>query len=180
MIVLVGGSASTGKTTLSAGLARHLGTDDVVHLDDVRPDHPDVVFLDRTPGIWTLPIPSLLDAMLRACLAVHPVVEELVRTRDHAIIEGEGVEPAHVATLGDVKVGYVIETSAKALTRTFSERPSGPSFFALESAERAGVVGMNKVYGEWLKAEAERPHQPWVAARPWDTLAERFIAAVGL
>lgn len=180
MIVLVGGSASTGKTTLSAALGQRLGIDDVVHLDDLRPDHPDVVFLDRTPGIWTLPIPSLLDALLRACAAVHPVVDELVRTHEHAVIEGEGIDPAHVSTLGDVRVGYVIETSAKALTRTFGERPSGPSFFALQSAERTGVVGMNKMYGEWLKAEAERHGQPWVPARPWDTLADRFIAAVGL
>lgn len=180
MIVLIGGSASTGKTTLAAALAERIGIDDVVHLDDLRPDHPDVAFLDRTPGIWTLPIPSLLDALLRACQAVHPVIVEALAAWEALIIEGEGVEPSHVATLGDVRAGYVIETDAEALERTFSERPSGPSFLALTDAERAGVIGMNKVYGEWIQAEAERHGQPWVPAHPWDTLADRFLAALDL
>lgn len=180
MIVLVGGSVSTGKTTLSTELAERLAIDDVVHLDDLRPDHPDVVFLDRTPGIWTLPIPTLLDAMLRACRAVQPVVAQAISAYATVIIEGEGVEPAFVATLGDVRAAYVIETDAKVLARTFKGRPSGPSFLALTRAERAGVVGMNKVYGEWLQAEAERHGQPWVPAHPWNTLADRFLAAVGL
>jgi hypothetical protein len=180
MIVLVGGSASTGKTTLSAALADRLGIDDVVHLDDVRPDHPDVAFLDRTEGIWTLPIPSLLDAVLRACRAVHPVITELVETRTDVIIEGEGVEPSLAAGFESVRVGYVIETDGAALERTFLDRPSSAAFLALSDAERAGVVGMNRVYGEWLQGEAERLGQPWVPAQPWDTLPERFLAAIGL
>ena len=34
---------------------------------------------------------------------------------------------------------------------------------------------MNRAYGLWLRRQAERYAQPWVAAYPWETLPDRVL-----
>jgi hypothetical protein len=69
----------------------------------------------------------------------------------------------------------VLAIGGSAIYRTFAERTTGHRFLALSSAERDGVVEMNRLYGEWLRAAADAHGQPWVTSRPWTSLPERVL-----
>lgn len=86
------------------------------------------------------------------------------------------MEPALVVQLGDVDIRpvYVIEEDAEVLWNTLATRASGPRFLALTEKQQQGVVGMNRLYNQWLRAVADRHGQPWLFSKPWDTLAARI------
>jgi hypothetical protein len=67
----------------------------------------------------------------------------------------------------------VIETDPGLLRDTFAGRASGDGFLALSDVEQATVVDVNRRYGLWLRDVAEEHDQPWLHARPWDTLPSR-------
>ena len=52
------------------------------------------------------------------------------------------------------------------------------NYLAREGSEQRGRARASFRYGEWLRYEATRLGLPVVAARPWDTVLERCIAAL--
>ena len=95
-VVLIGGSASVGKTTLAASLAGRLAGAEVVHVDEVRRNHPDGMHhLDR-PGVWDLEPSVLLKLLLEETASLGRPCSLIARVRaagGPAIIGGEGIEP---------------------------------------------------------------------------------------
>ena len=178
-VVLVGGSSSTGKTTLAHGLAQRLGADHV-QVDDLRRgvQDPRVRFLAETPNPWRLR-PSVLCSVLRhAAEAMRPLLVEVV---DHAVqsarrlvLEGEGLDPSLAARYGDdecVRSLFVVEFDRERLARTLLARSA--SFALLSFAEQQAVVATNALYCRWLQTECRRHRLNCLASQPWATLRAR-------
>jgi hypothetical protein len=185
-ILLIGGAASAGKTTAALSIAHALGVEPVVHLHDVRRGQPQVVHRLDDAGVWDSAQDELLQLLLEETASRHAVVAHLVAgmrsNGTAAIIEAEGVEPEIVETLAagaPVRAVYVIETEAVVLRRTFATRPSAGRFLALSPGQQQAVVEMNRLYATWLRDEAARWGQAWVQSRPWATLPQRVLRAVG-
>jgi hypothetical protein len=166
-ILLIGGSASTGKTTAALSIAHELGVEPVVHLDDVWRGHPQAVHRMDAAGVWDSAPGDLLQLLLEETASRNVVLAHLVAGMRSdgtgAIIEGEGVEPEIVQTLAaaaPVRAVYVIETDAVVLCRTFAARPSAGRFLALSPGQQHAVVEMNRLYATWLRDGAALRGQP--------------------
>lgn len=186
-LIALGGSASVGKTTCAADLARSLGGAEVVHVDDLsrklqRDGCPH--FLDTLDAPWQQPPDTLVAGLIAWTERLHPLIVEAAskHAAAGAVLEGEGIDPRIAATGGwgtaDVRPVYVIELDRQVLWDTFAGRASGERFVALSPREQATVVAMNRGYGEWLRDAAIAAGEPWVWSRPWATLAERCVEAV--
>jgi hypothetical protein len=176
-MIAIGGGSSTGKTTLAAALAARLGLSAIAHVDDLVPV-PGPNFIATTPDVWRQPPVWLCDQLVQWTAGLHPHIERTAGALGpRAIVEGEGIDPRLARAW---RVVYVIETDAARLHRTFTTRPGSERFCALDPAEQRGVVGMNRRYGLWLRDAAEAAGQPWIASQPWDTAADRALAALGL
>lgn len=175
-IYAIGGASSGGKSTVARHLHDTGDYGDLVHLDDLHPST-----LEDQDHDWTAPPDHLLARLFADTASRHPIVRaELARYRTtarSALIEGEGIEPAELADATDVRVVYVIEDDPDRLRHTLSTRTGADRFLALSPPEQAGVVEMNRRYGQWLRAEAERHAQPWTPSHPWSTLPTRIRAA---
>jgi hypothetical protein len=115
-IVLIGGSASVGKTWLATELAPLLQCRKVVHLDDVRDGQGRAGPFDA-PTVWDSTGEQLLGLLLEETRTLHrPLVEIIARTRNErmsVLIEGEGVEPEVVDGFrneADVRSVFIVET----------------------------------------------------------------------
>ena len=172
VVVAIGGSASVGKTTLSAAL----DFERVVHVDDLRGPS----FIDTTPNVWRRPAMWLRDSLIAETAAGHHAIateiEAMLVAGADGVIEGEGVEPRLCRRWPStiVRPVYVIEDDADILHATFARRSSGARFLSLRRAEQTAVVEMNRLYGAWLRDEAEASGQAWIPSRPWASLAGRL------
>jgi hypothetical protein len=186
-ILLIGGGSSVGKTTAALSIAHGPDVEPVVHLDDVRRENPRAVHRLDVAGVWDSAPSDLLQLLLEETASVRAVLAHLVGGMGSdglgAIIEGEGVEPELVDTLGadaPARFVYVIETDPVVLRRTLASRPSAGRFLALSPGQQQAVVEMNRLYATWLRDEAVRRSQAWVQSRPWATLPQRVLRAVGV
>ena len=183
-IVAIGGCASVGKSTLARALGQRLNMPNVVHVDDLRGEHErryGPSFIDVTPNVWARDARWLCDSLIASTRGLRPsvaaAIQDLLVSCGRGIIEGEGIEPA-VVDHPDVRSVYVIEDNAEQLHATFAARLSAARFLALSVREQAGIVQMNRLYAIWLRSEAEGHGQPWIADRPWSTLADRAFAVI--
>ncbi len=186
-VVLIGGSASAGKSTAATALARELGVKPVVHVDDIRRDYPEAVHHLGIPGVWGYPAARLLELLLDETASVHKavsyVVEQAWQGGTGAIVEGEGVEPALFKGLDPRVVArpvYVIETDPAVLRQTFASRPSATKFLRLPPEHQVAVVEMNRLYATWLRQEADKSGQAWVPSQPWASLPERIAQTASI
>jgi hypothetical protein len=184
-IIVIGGCAGVGKTTLSQALAERLSLPTIVHVDDLREAHDGEhgeSFIDATPEVWTRDVRWLCESLIASTRLLHrsitATIEGLLATDGDGIVEGEGIEPAVVEHGREVRPVYIIEDDAERLHATFAARPSRARFLRLAASEQAAVVQMNRLYSIWLRSEAERHGQPWVVAHPWSTLADRTLVEV--
>ncbi|MYW94550.1 hypothetical protein G3I59_29145 [Amycolatopsis rubida] len=174
-VYAIGGSSSVGKTTVVEYLAARHDIADVIHVDDLRTHdvttHPAHSWLHSDAEL----LGTLLASTARVQFALAAQLDRLGKHRDHVIVEGEGVQPdlMHRYPHLDCRVVYLIESEERVLLTTLATRPGNRRFLALSPREQRGVVRMNYLYGQWLRAEAERYRQPWLASQPWTTLGHR-------
>ena len=186
-VVAVGGSASVGKTTLALAIAGTRAFDQVAHVDDLRAavevsDGPS--FIEATPDVWRMPVRWLCAQLTAETQRVHPLitakVDAFLADGYRGVVEGEGVEPSLFLRwpASVVRPVYVIEDDADRLHATFARRSSGARFLALSRSDQDAVVEMNRMYGAWLREQAEAYGQVWVPSHPWDTMPERTLTAI--
>jgi 2-phosphoglycerate kinase len=174
-IFLIGGSSSTGKTTVAGRLADRLGWEAVGAALPAEPE------LDPLTGIeiWDRPPQELCALLVAAAEASIPHLLRQVRGRagmPGTILEGERVHPELVAQLereGAARGAFIVETDAQRLYDTLMARSRG--FRKIEERRRRAVAEVDRLYGQWVVGEASRVGVPWVPSQPWDTLADRLL-----
>ena len=116
--------------------------------------------------------------------AIDVVVSHHVARGQRLIIEGDGILPALVQrptlqpfhAAGRLRAVFIVEGDEEAW-------PAAPPGAAGEqdgytAQERRAQDAMNRLFGQWLAAEARRHGLPIVEPRPWDTLAERLLVCL--
>ena len=181
-VILVGGASSVGKTTVARALSERLRVPHV-ELDAILDDRdPSLNPLGGPIEIWDRPPEELCALLVSAAEAATPLLEEQVRARattGGAVIEGERVHPALIARMQAAHLAtgvLIIEADAERLHQTLMARSR--SFHRLPEARRRAVAEVDRRYGAWLTQEAARRALASVPSQPWETLAQRCLAAV--
>ena len=197
-VLLLGGHAGTGKSTVAARLARRYGVAWLM-ADDLRlalqrsravlpsPEATAALRFHATPGWWRHPPERLRDALIADGEALGPalevVVENHVDQRLPVVLEGDAIHPALLdrppvrarAAGGRVRAVFLAEPDEAALLATVLAR--GREHTWMTEAELRAVVRGRWLYGRWLADQAHRAGLPVLAPRPWATLAARIVGA---
>ena len=190
-VLLIGGASGVGKTSVSYRLARHFGIG-ITEIDDFQ------VVLERMTDPETYPELHLWrrdpqaflrmgeDEQLAFMIRYGAVMAEalLLVIGNHLeggppiVLEGDFLLPelavrdvyADQAADGRVRAIVIVEPDEAQIAR---------NYLAREGEEQAGRARLSWRYSEWLREEAERLGVPVVPARPWDTVFERCLDAIG-
>jgi 2-phosphoglycerate kinase len=192
-LLLVGGSAGSGKSTVARSLASQLGAG-WLQLDTVW------VALKAAAGQGTLAYDELaVDQRMadenpsdEAILAAHMAAAETVcrvlpevfafelTTHGVLVVDGAWLVPSFVAGLAlddtDVAAVYLQHTSLDGVSTALAPRLAGRE-------RQARHVRMDRriwQYGDWLTAEARRHGFPVLDPLPFETLEARVTYALGI
>jgi 2-phosphoglycerate kinase len=190
-VLLLGGAAGTGKTTVGHRLAAHFGIG-LTQVDDFQVLLERMTTPEQQPALhfWrTHPDPGSLSAEeifeqgleVRRVMAVglEAVIANHLESNTPVVLEGDFIDPALAAREtfegesngGRVRSIFVWESDEQELVVNFSARePDMPA--------QLGRARVSWLHGEWLRTECERHGQPVVESRPWATLFERVLAAL--
>ncbi len=145
-----------------------------------------VNFVGSSPEVWDLGPEILRNRLIEMGALLRPHILRLVSQQlasgVPSVIEGEGIEPSLVESLtaGRVRLVFVTEVNEERLAETLANRPSAGAarFRQLSAAQRQCVCRMNRLYGEWIEAEARSHGLPCLPSQPWGDLADRIFDAV--
>jgi 2-phosphoglycerate kinase len=190
-VLLLGGAAGTGKTSVSYRLARYFDIG-ITEVDDFQvilecmttPEQQPVLHWWRThPGAGELAAEEIVEHTIAVGRVMAPaltaVIANHLETQMSIVLEGDFILPALV-TQPDF-VGMVNDGNVRALFLYESDLAQIVANFLLREPEHGPQhkrAEVSWLYGQWLKAEAERYNIPALPARPWDTLFDRVLAAV--
>jgi len=186
MVILIGGGSSVGKTTAAAEIARRGGLRHL-QVDALRSEEPDpaVNVFAGSAKVWDLEPEILRDRLIQLGALLRPHILRLVSKQLASgvptVIEGEGIEPSLLESLTNctVRPVFVAEVNENRLAETLANRRSAGAdrFRQLRAARRQCVCRMNRLYGEWIEAEALSRGLPCLPSQPWHDLADRIFAA---
>jgi 2-phosphoglycerate kinase len=195
-VLLLGGSGGTGKTRLAEILGRRLAVS-FGQLDDFRlvlqrvtsaAHLPALHYFVATENVWHQPAEVLRDRLIDVAAVVSDALRVVAAhhavTQHPLILEGDGLLPSVVAELIStdrhtqelVRAVFLHEPEETAIYERMLAR--GRGFDARPRRERDVQVRTNWLYGEWLRAEAERLGLPVLAPHPWETLPDRVLDAI--
>jgi 2-phosphoglycerate kinase len=190
-VLLIGGAAGTGKTSISYRLAREFGIA-ITEVDDFQVILERMTTAEQQPALhfWrTHPDPGsltaediheqgldILDVMLPALEAV---IENHLEQATPLILEGDFIHPVLAArdafgkqpNAGRVRGLFLYEPEETQIVQNFLRREpdTGPQ------VTRARVSALR---GAWLRATCEQLGIAALPARPWDTLFDRVLDAL--
>ena len=182
-VYVLGGPSSVGKTTAAATIAERLGAA-YLQLDPITRASQDPRVLRFGPGVdalWRLPATHVCDLLVHKGEALaaqlNGTISRCAPGSSDTVVEGEGVHPSlaqhHPVDL--VRFAFVLEPDEAVLLETLAGRSA--RFRALPAAHQHTVAQANRLYGQWLRQQAQRCRQPWVESRPWSTLPDRLVQA---
>lgn len=189
-VLLLGGASGVGKTQVSYRLAQHYGAG-LTEIDDFQvileamttPEQQPVLHYWRTHPDEAgrmdeqQQLTYMLDYSRVMAAALELVIANHIETRTPIVLDGDfllpalAVQPAYngLAAQGQVRAVFLYEDDEEQLRCNFRER---------EGEDQPGRARASWRHSAWLREEAKRLVVPTVAARPWDTVLERVIAAV--
>jgi 2-phosphoglycerate kinase len=187
-VLLLGGPSGVGKSMIAFELSRRFDAT-LTAVDDLYvavqrmtspSEHPELHRWETEPEvIVALDDDGMLAHALanaeEITLALEPVVAEHLGSSPPIVLEGDFLVPSlatkdrydDVENAGRVRGLFLLDDEDQ-LARNFADREGEPQLRRARASAR---------YGEWLAAECERLGVPTVAARPWETVLERAIAA---
>lgn len=190
-VLLLGGASGVGKTTLSTALARHFGVS-VTQLDDFQtvlmtmstPDQQPALYFWQTNwdefAAWSaeqhLAHAIGLGRDFQAALAA--VVGDHLDEGTPVVLEGDFLLPELAtrsafdgqANQSRVRGLFVYEPDERQIMANYASREPGDQSLR---AHRSWL------HSEWLRNECDRRGVPAIAARPWDTVLDRAVEAIG-
>jgi hypothetical protein len=136
------------------------------------------------PGVdalWRLPATNVCGLLIQQgdalAAQLNATISRCASGSSATVVEGEGVHPSlaqhHAVDL--VRFAFVLEPDQAALLGTLTSRSA--RFRALPAAHQRTVAQANRLYGQWLRQQAQRYRPPWVESRPWSTLPDRLVQA---
>jgi 2-phosphoglycerate kinase len=189
-VLLIGGASGVGKTHVSYRIAQHFGVG-ITEIDDFQvilermttPEQQPVLHFFRTDPEAFLRLDDeekLAFAIRYASVMAEPlecVIANHLADGAPIVLEGDFLLPTLAAQLrfggipaaGRVQAIFIIERDEEQIARNYLAREGEPQ------PERARASWR---YSEWLRQEAERLGVPAIAARPWETVFERALAAL--
>ena len=190
-VLLIGGPSGTGKTRVSYPLARHFGIG-ITEQDDIHvaveamttPEQMPLLHYFRThPEAQDLEPEQILEVFIGVCRSLTPafaaVIANHIESRVPIVLEGDYALPEILspesrqpgAPMERVAAAWLYEPDEGQIKRNLNARE--PEH---DHTKRARVSWL---HGEWLRAECERLGLVALPARPWETVLERVIRAIG-
>jgi len=194
-VLLLGGNSGTGKTTAARALGLRFGVS-WAQADDfrlalqrltTRASYP-TLHVFEAEHVWQLPAEQLCDRLITTAgvvsEALRVVIAHHVLTPHPLILEGDGLVPAmaqhHIQvdpeTRGHVRAVFLHEKNETILLTGMRAR--GRGFQRYSASEQGNQVRAARLYGEWLRREAEQYGLPTLPARPYETLVERILSNI--
>ena len=188
-VLLIGGGAGVGKSTIAFQLARHFEVG-LTEADDFQrvlermttPEQfPAVHAFNQDPEGWlAMSDQGKLDAIVAygevMSIALEPVLRNHLDGGIPTIYEGDFLLPSLAARqsfcghpAGRRVRGIFLYEEAEQISLNYQEREGEPQ------PDRARI---SHLYSGWLRDEANRHDQIPIPARPWNTIAERVISAL--
>lgn len=189
-VLLVGGAAAVGKTTLAKAIARETSCP-LLQVDDLWIAMQRAVSLDVLPQLHAFSAPDTFDSdpteLLRRKIelaellstTLEAVVANHLHNEDPVVIEGVWITPrlaarssfdGHVRP-GRVRAVFIDEPDRPALLGSMLVRGRGIETWT--PARQQTMAALQSLYAEWLRDEAARYALPLVAAQPRATLLDR-------
>ena len=108
------------------------------------------------------------------------VIANHLETQTPVVLEGDFIHPALAAQTsfldqpndGHVRAVFLYEADEQQILANFLQREP-------ESGLQTTRAEVSWLYGQWLKQEAEQYRLPILPVRPWETIFERIVAAIG-
>lgn len=190
-VLLIGGASGTGKTAVSYRVGKHYGIG-ITEIDDFHALLERMATPEQLPGISPWKTNTAFEQLSAAEIVTHllevgrtmaPGLDAVIGNRLEAqlpvVLEGDFIEPALAAQASfsghrndrRVRAVFLYEPEEQQLLNNYMLREP-------ERGQQTKRAQVSWLHGQRLKQEAERLGLPVVAARPWDTVLERTIAAV--
>jgi 2-phosphoglycerate kinase len=190
-LLLIGGAAGTGKTSVASRVAHHFAIG-MGAVDDFQIVLERMTTPDQQPVIhfWrTQPDPDRLSAkeIMRQGLelarvmstGLEAVIADHLKTQLPIVLEGDFIAPALAAQTsfggepndGRVRAVFLYEPDEGQILRNFSDREP-------EAGAQSRRARVSWLQGQWLESECGERGLPILAARPWETLFDRILEAL--
>lgn len=191
-VLLIGGASGVGKTSVSYRLAQYFGVG-ITEVDDFQvilekmttPEQQPVLHYWNTlpEGVHLTP-EEIVAHTLKVCRVMAPALEAVIANHleSHApiVLEGDFILPElamrenflEMPNAGRVRGIFIEESDEAQIVENYllREPDEGPQTY------RARV---SFLYSQRLRQEAEHLGVPVIPARPWETVFERILAALG-
>ncbi|MBA7679155.1 hypothetical protein ES703_87438 [subsurface metagenome] len=200
MVFLIGGCSGVGKTRVAPLVAQRLNAS-VYQVDDFRmalqsitnsQQHPELHYFISSPGrakkgIWNSPPDILCEALIKVgsivSSALEVVVAHHIKTGDSIVLEGDGIIPEMVSRCisssnnpeNQVNSVFIYEPDQDFFLRVVGGQAQ--EHRSDQGKQRLTIIQMHWLYNQWLIKEATKHSLLLIAARPWDTLADRILLA---
>lgn len=186
-VLLIGGAAGTGKTTISRRLAQHFAVN-LTEVDDLhlvlatmtRPEQqPTLHYWDTHPEAHHFSAEEILDLHVAVGRVLTPaicaVINDHLEYQNPVILEGDYLLPelmvGNISQPERVRALFLYEADERQIVQNFYAREP-------EEGEQTGRAHVSWRFGQWLQAECKQHGIPAVPAMPWDNLFERVLAYV--
>jgi len=183
-VLLIGGASGTGKTSVSYRLAQHFGIG-ISEVDDLTvllkrmttPEQQPILHYWDThaDGMeWTAE--QIVELTISVVQVMAPGIEAVITNHLEGnvplVLEGDYLLPSLATPDGSVRGVFLYEPDEAQIVANFLQREP-------DEGEQTMRARVSWLFGNWLKQEAERAGVIALPARPWDTLFERILAALG-
>ena len=186
-VLLLGGPAGVGKTSVSYRLAQHFGIG-ITEVDDFQvilermttpAQQPVLHYWSTHPEAGEQPAEEIVKQLIAIGQVMAPALEAVIanhlESQAPVVLEGDFILPTLVTlpafSANLVRAVFLYEESEEQLQHNFLQREPEEGI----QEKRARVSWL---YGQWLKEEAGRAGALALPARPWDDLFERILAAI--
>lgn len=158
-VLLIGGTASVGKTNAAKRIATVSGAR-LLDADDIR-----LALGVEVPGAADLTLDVFRGIAERVCAALEHVIAHHLSTSDAIVIEGLWITP---------------ELAGRATYGSGRGAERRRAVFVVEDARErtTPLTPFESAHARWVLAEAKRRSLPTVSARPVGHLAERILAVL--
>jgi 2-phosphoglycerate kinase len=190
-ILLIGGASGTGKTTAAYQIAHRLGVG-ITQVDDFQvvlermttpAQQPALHFWRTHPDPGSLSAEEIHEQGLDIRRVMRPALEAVVANHlaEHrpVVLEGDFIHPALAAqrsfgdepAAGRVRGVFLYEPEVEQIVRNYLAREP-------ETGRQETRARVSALYAAWGLDQCEGHGLPALEVRPWDTLAERILAAI--